>query len=142
MKNASTLLAALFLLGTAYAVGCSSSDDGGGSKTDKDTSSASGSDAGTKSGTSTTKDSGSSSGSGADCVQAGAKGNSKGIGKYCQSTTECASGLLCTKDVGATAEEPTFCTTTCKTDAECGDGATCYEEERGKGCVPNACLPN
>jgi hypothetical protein len=142
MKNASTLLAALFLIGTAYAVGCSSSDDGGGSKTDKDTSGASGSDAG-KTSTSGTKDSGStSSGSGADCVKAGDKGNAKGIGKYCQGTAECASGLLCTKDVGATAEEPTFCTIPCEKDADCGEGATCYEEARGKGCLPNACLPD
>jgi hypothetical protein len=74
----------------------------------------------------------------AACVEKGAKANAEGVGAYCDETTKCESGL-CTGDFGAP-KGAQFCTKPCQTDAECGEGAVCFEETRGKGCVPQACV--
>jgi Cys-rich repeat protein len=73
-----------------------------------------------------------------DCVAPGAKGNSLGVGKYCQASADCAEGTFCTAGVAPKGAE--FCTAFCATDADCGDGMTCFQEARGKGCAPTACL--
>ena len=74
------------------------------------------------------------------CVAEGAKGNALGIGAFCNKTsTRCKTGLICTADFDAPAGAH-FCTIPCAGDKDCGDGAICYAEERGKGCVPNACV--
>lgn len=72
------------------------------------------------------------------CVPEGTKGNSKGVGAFCASASDCQDGTFC--PVGLAPKGATFCTTFCATDADCGENATCYAEARGKGCVPNACL--
>jgi len=72
-------------------------------------------------------------------IEKGAKGNDKGVGAFCDSSTKCASGMLCTGDFG---ETPSFCTILCNADADCGSGATCYHDPRGSACVPTACLGN
>ncbi|HEY8079447.1 MAG TPA: hypothetical protein VIF62_35195 [Labilithrix sp.] len=71
------------------------------------------------------------------CVAKTDKGNEKGVGAYCDATTKCASGMLCTADVG---ETPTFCTILCNADGDCGSGSTCYHDPRGSACVPSKCL--
>ncbi len=70
-------------------------------------------------------------------IAKGDKGNDKGVGGFCDSSTKCASGMLCTGDFG---EQPSFCTVLCTADADCGAAATCYHDPRGSACVPNACL--
>ncbi|MBS2015071.1 MAG: hypothetical protein JST00_19425 [Deltaproteobacteria bacterium] len=73
------------------------------------------------------------------CVPKGAKANDKGVGAYCDKATRCSQGAFCTADFGAPVGAQ-FCTLMCATDADCGSGAKCFEEARGKGCVPVACL--
>lgn len=73
-----------------------------------------------------------------DCVPAGTKGNAIGVGAYCQASSECKSGTFCT--AGAAPKGAEFCTAFCSTDADCGDGASCYSDPRGKACVPAACI--
>lgn len=155
MNHPISLVVALVTAGSVFVVGCSGGDDGGGtaksggpSSTEKSPTSpapsggANGSGAGASGGGATGGD---ESGSGATslhaCVKPGDKGNEKGIGAYCEKTADCGSGLLCTKDFGATESEPWFCTTPCTDDAACGTGAVCYAEARGKGCLPLACKP-
>lgn len=73
------------------------------------------------------------------CVKADAKANDKGVGAYCDAKTRCSQGAFCTADFGAPVGAQ-FCTLMCETDSDCGSGAKCFEETRGKGCVPVACL--
>lgn len=73
------------------------------------------------------------------CVTKDAKPNDKGVGAYCDKTVRCGSGAFCTADFGAPVGAQ-FCTLMCETDSDCGSGAKCFEETRGKGCVPVACL--
>ena len=73
-----------------------------------------------------------------DCVPAGTKGNSKGIGAYCQGASECSPDTFCTAGLAPKGAE--YCTAFCSTDADCGEGATCYTDPRGKACAPTSCL--
>jgi hypothetical protein len=73
-----------------------------------------------------------------ECVAPGTKGNEKGVGAYCQAATECSQGTFCTAGVAPKGAE--FCTAFCSTDADCGAGATCYTDPRGRACVPAACV--
>jgi len=73
------------------------------------------------------------------CVTKDAKPNDKGVGAYCDKTVRCGSGAFCTADFGAPVGAQ-FCTLMCEQDSDCGSGAKCFEETRGKGCVPVACL--
>lgn len=87
---------------------------------------------------------GSSSGQDTDptdppCVPKDAKANDKGVGAYCDAKVRCAKGAFCTADFGAPVGAQ-FCTLMCNTDADCGSGSICFEEARGKGCVPSACV--
>lgn len=154
MNHPISLVVALVTAGSVFVIGCSGGDDGGGktggtSSTDKSPTSPAPS--GSNTGGSGASGSGASNGSSGDgsgsttslhgCVKPGDKGNEKGIGAYCEKTADCGSGLLCTKDFGATDSEPWFCTTPCTDDAACGTGAVCYAEARGKGCLPTVCKP-
>ncbi len=71
------------------------------------------------------------------CIAKTDKGNDKSVGAYCDSSTKCASGMLCTGDFG---QQPSFCTVLCKVDGDCGSRATCYHDSRGSACVPSKCL--
>ncbi|HSO31621.1 MAG TPA: hypothetical protein VLT33_03870 [Labilithrix sp.] len=73
-----------------------------------------------------------------DCVPAGTKPNDKGVGAYCQASSECTQGTFCTAGLAPKGAE--FCTTFCSSDADCGAGATCYTDARGRACVPAACV--
>jgi hypothetical protein len=73
-----------------------------------------------------------------DCVAAGAKGNEIGVGAFCASSKECAQGTFCT--AGSAPKGAEFCTAFCSSDADCGAGAVCYSEARGRACVPSTCL--
>ena len=74
------------------------------------------------------------------CAPAGSKANSKGIGAYCDTAAKCGVDTFCTGDFGAPAGAQ-FCSKQCAGDAECGEGAYCYKEARGGGCVTLACKP-
>lgn len=141
MKTTTISFVALVVAGS-FVVACSGAEDAKDSSTkpsSKGTSSSSSSSSGStgddKTGTDTEKT------EPQVCVKAGDKGNDKGVGAYCEKSTECKTGLLCTKDFGAGPDEPWFCTTPCDDDTACGAGAKCFAEARGKGCVPQACLP-
>ena len=73
-----------------------------------------------------------------DCVAEGAAGNEKGIGKYCQASAECPGTTFCTAGLAPKGAE--YCTSFCSTDADCGSGAVCYTDPRGKGCAPAKCV--
>ena len=75
------------------------------------------------------------------CVPVGTKGNSIGVGAYCQKAADCPNaGAFCT--AGQAPKGAEFCTAFCAVDSDCGEGAKCYAgDPRGKGCVPIACLP-
>ena len=89
--------------------------------------------------TSTSNESAETADSGAvDCVAEGAAGNEKGIGKYCQASEECPGTLFCTAGLAPKGAE--YCTSFCNSDADCGSGAVCYTDPRGKGCAPAACV--
>jgi hypothetical protein len=108
----------VLLVTSALACGSSGSDTGG-SK-----SSVSAGDAGTD----------------AACSPPGTKGNALGIGAYCNAKTKCTGDTFCTADFG-TEEGSSFCSRQCAKDSECGEGAFCYKEARGAGCVTRACAP-
>jgi hypothetical protein len=76
------------------------------------------------------------------CVLTTDKGNNNGVGAYCTpGGGECSKfplAGLCLADVG---QDEWFCTRiSCKTNADCGDNATCYAQMGQSGCVPNKCL--
>ena len=75
------------------------------------------------------------------CVPVGTKGNSIGVGAYCQKAADCTNaGAFCT--AGQAPKGAEFCTAFCAVDSDCGEGAKCYAgDPRGKGCVPIACIP-
>jgi hypothetical protein len=74
------------------------------------------------------------------CVEKDSKPNEKGVGRYCDKdeNSACGYGLVCTALFGAP-EGSWFCTTPCSDDSDCGSGAHCFSEERGKGCVLDRC---
>ena len=71
------------------------------------------------------------------CVAEGEKGNNLGVGAFCSKTQACGKGFICTAPYAPVGAQ--FCTLLCDTDADCGEGANCFKEARGKGCVPNKC---
>jgi hypothetical protein len=73
-----------------------------------------------------------------NCVAAGEKGNDKGVGAYCQASKDCTGDTFCTAGVAPKGAE--FCTAFCTSDADCGAGASCYTDPRGRACVPAACI--
>jgi hypothetical protein len=80
---------------------------------------------------------------GPPCAASGAPGNSLGIGKECTpGGNECGSATICVADY-VQGTWGNFCTTTCSTDAECGEGAVCSQSQAGasiRTCVPTACV--
>jgi hypothetical protein len=75
------------------------------------------------------------------CVRPCHRGNEKGVGRYCTASGGECGGLnafVCTADVD-TSGGPTFCTRPCTMDSQCGSGAVCTGDERGRGCVPIEC---
>lgn len=136
--NTSRIVGGLTVLVVLLA-GCSSADEGGAKDPTSNPSGSSGSsgktpkpagDPETQQSTDATEDVG--------CVPEGTKGNSIGVGAFCASASDCKEGTFC--PVGQAPEGSVFCTAFCATDADCGENATCFQEARGKGCVPNACL--
>lgn len=123
-------------------VGCGGADDSntGGSTSNQTKASKQTDKAPTPSGTATSSDptAPAPDASAAGCVFAGDKGNALGVGAYCQSASECSSGTFCTAGLAPKGAE--FCTLLCTTDADCGEGATCYSDPRGKACLPLACI--
>jgi hypothetical protein len=123
--------------------GCSGADDPGpsGGSSSSQSKTAKGTTATPSGGTATSEQNDTSPGpdSGAvDCVPEGTKGNTIGVGAYCQASAECKSGTFCT--AGAAPKGAEFCTAFCSSDADCGEGASCYSDPRGKACVPAACI--
>jgi hypothetical protein len=80
---------------------------------------------------------------GPPCAASGAPGNSLGIGKECTTGGgECGSTTICVADY-VQGTWGNFCTTTCSTDAECGEGAVCSASQAGasiRTCIPEACV--
>ena len=145
MTKSSVVVGAIVGLAVVLA-GCSSAEEPGStsgsstsqSKTAKDKTSTPAPSGGTA--TSEHNDTSPGPDSGAvDCVPEGTKGNALGVGAYCQASAECKTGTFCT--AGAAPKGAEFCTAFCSSDADCGDGATCYAgDPRGKACVPAACI--
>jgi hypothetical protein len=77
---------------------------------------------------------------GPPCATAGATGNDKGVGQACTAGGhECTTGsTLCLADY-TKGTFGNFCTLLCKSDADCGQNATCAGTSQPI-CVPNACL--
>ena len=66
-------------------------------------------------------------------------GNSVGVGKYCNDSSQCGgSAIFC-----ATLGDPTehFCTMPCtQGQTNCGSGATCQCQGTSCGCTPDVCV--
>lgn len=80
-------------------------------------------------------------GSDSCCGAPGAASNSKGVGRYCDTSVDCehnGRSSICST-LGNTRTH--FCTFECKQadPDECGEGAVCQCNWRGCGCVPAAC---
>jgi len=74
------------------------------------------------------------------CGSPGDKGNEKGVGKYCtQGGGQCfgTGAPICSADIQLSGSG--ICSKSCNTDADCGTGATCFQDTLGKGCKPNIC---
>lgn len=142
MTKSSVVVGAIVGLAVVLA-GCSSADEptssGGSSSTQSKTAKdkAATPSGGTATSEQNATDPGPDSGA-VDCVPEGTKGNAIGVGAYCQASSECMSGTFCT--AGAAPKGAEFCTAFCSSDADCGEGATCYSDPRGKACVPAACI--
>jgi hypothetical protein len=137
MKGVSTLLGIVSLV---FSVACSGS------------SGTSGTDGGTEA--ATKKDSGGKTDAGTDsagpfsvCGHPGDKGNSKGVGQYCTTSTECpATAPICSNlenSMMPKDKQTFFCVlpgcNACSPPGFCGDNATCACEALGCGCTPNTC---
>jgi len=76
------------------------------------------------------------------CMEPGTPGNAVGVGEYCTpdggqcADNEGANFCLATFDPASNFCSIVFCTT----DEQCGEGATCYQDEMGSACVPLECL--
>ncbi len=76
----------------------------------------------------------------ATCGVPGDQGNAMGVGKYCtQGGGQClgTSSPICSADIQLNGHG--ICSKSCNTDADCGTGATCYQDALGKGCKPDVC---
>lgn len=74
------------------------------------------------------------------CVRTCHRGNERGVGRFCTAGGGQCGGLnafVCTADVDPGG--PTFCTKPCTMDSQCGSGAVCTGDARGRGCVPVEC---
>ena len=118
--------------------GCSSAEEGGTKSDDVKRAPKADASAGGAAGAGGDKATDTSSTEPVNCVPEGTKGNAIGVGKYCQASSECATGTFCT--AGPAPKGAEFCTAFCTSDADCGDGASCFKEARGTACVPAACL--
>src|SRR5579862_3679646 len=74
------------------------------------------------------------------CGAPGDKGNELGVGKYCtQGGGQClgTKAPICSADIQLNGQG--ICSKACNTDADCGTGATCFQDTLGKGCKPDVC---
>ncbi|MGH7286004.1 MAG: hypothetical protein ACRELY_31170 [Polyangiaceae bacterium] len=136
-------MTAALALGLFGAAACSSSS----SASDDSSSGDSGTDGTTGGG-----DSGANKDSGItddpdNCVKPGTGGNSLGIGGYCTPLGgQCddagpgGAPRICTAEVSGTPAHAWFCTYPCEHTSDCGEGAVCFQNVEGSGCVPTACL--
>jgi hypothetical protein len=78
--------------------------------------------------------------SGPPCAAAGDTGNALGVGKYCtKGGSECGgSASVCLADY-TSGTFGDFCTKTCKTDTDCGAGASCFGQTTAV-CMPTSCV--
>jgi hypothetical protein len=80
--------------------------------------------------------------SAASCGQPDIPGNEVGVGTYCSpSDGTCPSSAPLCLAVLVPEEGHWYCTRTCSTDEQCGTGAVCLGDERGRACVPARCDP-
>jgi hypothetical protein len=75
------------------------------------------------------------------CGQPGDMGNELGVGKFCQSLSDCSGSAGLCSSIG----DPTthFCTFVCQqtgSAGQCGTNATCECQGNQCGCTPNSCL--
>ena len=76
------------------------------------------------------------------CGVQGNPGNELGVGKFCQSSTECA-GQKATTCATMFAPNLTFCTTACTMGGsanQCGSGAACQCAQNQCACIPGECV--
>lgn len=76
------------------------------------------------------------------CGKAGNPGNELGVGKFCQSSTDCLSkpARTCATTFAPTL---TFCTMACSMNGptnQCGSGAICQCAQSQCACVPSECI--
>jgi hypothetical protein len=77
-----------------------------------------------------------------NCGHPGDKGNSLGVGLFCESVSDCVANpqaTLCTT-LGST--DNFFCTFACQQAGppdQCGENASCQCSTGGCGCFPDAC---
>jgi len=81
------------------------------------------------------------------CAKAGDKGNSKGVGQFCQEHGDCTGEASLCSFAAAPQKKAYFCTLACNPDmgtTACGEGAVCQFDKDFQlhGCVPSACLAN
>jgi hypothetical protein len=77
-----------------------------------------------------------------ECGHPGDKGNSKGVGKYCEASADCASNTDATICTRIADPNNFFCTFSCKATGpadQCGENAFCACDGSLCGCKPTAC---
>ncbi len=145
-------------IGSALAVGCSSSttppEGTGGKDGGTDTGTAASDSGSTHADTGVTmaSDSGcvapydAAAYANSGCGHPGDKGNSLGVGSFCVTSSDCAcnSGAPLCSTLGGPGTD--FCTNLCTPsdgggDSGCGENASCFCQGAGQcGCTPNTCL--
>ena len=76
------------------------------------------------------------------CGHPGDTGNDIGVGKYCNTLSDCNGNKMATLCATLGNAQAHFCTKTCpmgSTD-QCGMNATCVCQGGSCGCTPNSCL--
>ncbi len=124
-----TRLSAL-LVSSALVLACSSSS-----------SSSSSSSGGTTDGGGS-KDTGVDAVSLSECGHPGDRGNELGVGKFCQTTADCASNTKATLCTTIADNVNFFCTASCRSTGaadQCGTGASCACQNGQCGCHPDSC---
>jgi hypothetical protein len=119
----------LFALGAVGACSSSSSSSGPGATPD---SGSSGNDSG----------SGLPDPSSSICGHPGDQGNSLGVGRFCQSSNDCANNTSATICAIVGDDHSFFCTFVCHQDGgadQCGENAECACQGGPCGCFPKAC---
>lgn len=77
------------------------------------------------------------------CGEPGDTGNSIGVGKFCDTISDCSGNGEATLCSSLGDQSTHFCTKICNSDAgpaDCGEGATCVCASAGCGCTPMECL--